>query len=537
MGAGITASNIRFEKNGYDLNIYYGTSDKIILDSHLYDDVNLSNSRDEVETLKFADGTSINLKGGLTFTGTSGADSTYGTNMNDILTGLVGDDYLSAYGGNDILDGGMGNDYLYGGTGMDTATYINDTAAVKVNLSISGQQNTIGSGFDTLVEIENLVGSSYNDTLTGDANANTIQGENGNDIIDGGLGNDILNGGAGNDTIKGNTGIDTASYAGTATAVTVNLSLTSAQNTLGAGTDTLIGIENLIGSSYNDTLTGDANANLIDGGAGNDTMNGGLGNDTLIGNSGIDTISYAGIASGVTVNLTITTGQNTLGAGTDTITSSENLIGSSYNDTLTGDTNANTIEGGLGNDILNGGLGVDTISYASSTTAVSVNLALTTAQNTIGAGTDILSNFENIFASAFNDTLTGNSVANTINGGAGNDLVIGGLGADILTGGLGTDTFRFLSTGLDTNLDRITDFSTAQGDKIDLKNLLVGYDPITKAITNFVEFTTVGSNTLVKVDRDGTGTTYGWQQVAQLDNLTGLTDETALKASGHLIVA
>ena len=282
-------------------------------------------------------------------------------------------------------------------------------------------------------------------------------------------------------------------------------------------------------------MIGDALANLIDGGTGNDAINGGLGNDTLIGNTGIDTISYAGVASGVTVSLAITTGQNTIGAGTDTILSSENLIGSSYNDTLTGDALANTIEGGLGNDILNGGLGVDTVSYASSTAAVTVNLALTTAQNTIGAGTDTLSNFENIFASAFNDTLTGNSAANSINGGAGNDLIIGGLGADILTGGIGADTFRFLSTGLDASFDRISDFSTAQADKIDLKNLLVGYDPITKAITDFVEFTTSGANTVVKVDRDGTGTTYGWQQVAQLDNVTGLTDEAALRTSGHLI--
>jgi Ca2+-binding RTX toxin-like protein len=164
-----------------------------------------------------------------------------------------------------------------------------------------------------------------------------------------------------------------------------------------------------------------------------------------------------------------------------------------------------------------------------------VNLALTTAQNTVGAGTDTISNFENIFASAFNDTLTGNSAANTINGGAGNDLIVGGQGSDILTGGLGADTFQFLTTGLDTNFDRITDFSSTQGDKINIQNILVGYDAVTKAITDYVEFTTVGANTEIKVDRDGLGTTYGWQQIAQLDNVTGVTDEAALKASGNLI--
>jgi hypothetical protein len=108
---------------------------------------------------------------------------------------------------------------------------------------------------------------------------------------------------------------------------------------------------------------------------------------------------------------------------------------------------------------------------------------------------------------------------------------------DTLTGGYGPDTFRYLASDLDANSDHITDFSTAQGDKIDIKDLLVGYDPVTKAITDFVEFTTSGANTIAKVDRDGTGTTYGWQQIAILDNVTGLTDEAALKASGNLIVA
>ena len=62
-----------------------------------------------------------------------------------------------------------------------------------------------------------------------------------------------------------------------------------------------------------------------------------------------------------------------------------------------------------------------------------------------------------------------------------------------------------------------------------------GYDPLTKAITDFVEITTSGTNSIVKVDIDGAGTAYGFQQLATLQNITGLTDEAALKASGHLI--
>ena len=671
MGAGITAANIRFEKtSGPDLYIYYGTSDKITVQYHFSDDTSGLSQYDEVETLRFADGSTINLKSGLTFTGTSGVNNLYASNLNDVLYGLAGNDYLYAYAGNDTLNGGAGDDYLGGDAGTDTATYSDAAAAVTVSLAITTAQNTIGSGIDTLVGIENLTGSAYNDTLTGDALANTIDGGlgndtlnggsgvdtvsyatatsattvnlsvttaqntvssgtdtisgfenilgsgyndtltgdslanninggNGNDTIQGGLGNDVLiggsgvdtvsyaaatsattvnlsvtaaqntvssgtdtisgfenilgsayndtltgdalantiEGGLGNDTLNGGSGVDTVSYAAATSATTVNLSVTAAQNTISSGTDTISGFENILGSGYNDTLTGDALANNINGGNGNDTIQGGLGNDVLTGGAGTDLITFSSATAFINANLSLTTAQNTSGAGTDTISGFENLTGSAYNDSLTGDGNANTIEGGLGNDTLNGGAGIDTVSYASATSAVTVNLSLATAQNTVGAGTDTLSNFENIFASAFNDTLTGSSAANTINGGSGNDLIVGGLGADILTGGLGADTFQFLSTGLDANFDRITDFGTGQADKIDVKNILVGFDAVTSAITDFIEFTTSGANTVVKVDRDGAGTTYGWQQVAQLDAVTGLTDEAALRASGNLIVA
>ncbi len=533
MGAGITASNIRFEKvYGYygnqDLNIYYGTSDKITLYNQFYDDANGSTSYDEIETLKFADGSTINLKGGLTFTGTSSSDGVYGTSMADLLNGLAGDDSLFGNGGNDILNGGAGNDYLDGGDGTDTVTYAGNGSAVTVNLSLTSAQNTIGAGADTLVSIENLIGSSYNDTLTGDGNANTVEG---------GLGNDILNGGA---------GIDTVSYSSATSAVIVNLATTVAQNTVGAGTDAITAFENILGSAYNDTLTGNSGANIITGGNGNDLIQGGLGNDVLIGGNGVDTVSYTAATAAVSVNLATTTAQNTLSAGTDTLSGFENILGSGFNDTLAGDGNNNVIEGGLGNDILNGGLGTDTVSYASATAAVTVNLATTTAQNTVGAGTDTLSNFENIYASAFSDRLTGSSAANqiegnagndVINGGAGNDILVGGLGADTLTGGLDADTFKFMVNGLDANSDHITDFSKTQGDKIDIKDLLIGYDALTSVIANFVDITTSGANSIMKVDRDGAGTTYGWQQIAIIDNVTGLTDEAALKASGNLIVA
>src|SRR5207237_882660 len=135
---------------------------------------------------------------------------------------------------------------------------------------------------------------------------------------------------------------------GSATGVTVDLNLQGgAQNTIAAGSDTLIGFENLIGSALSDTLTGDGNANIIEGGLGNDILAGGLGNDTA---------SYAGAAAGVTVSLALQgAGQNTVNAGTDTLSGFENLQGSGFNDSLTGDANANTLTGGAGDDTLNPG--------------------------------------------------------------------------------------------------------------------------------------------------------------------------------------
>ena len=116
-------------------------------------------------------------------------------------------------------------------------------------------------------------------------------------------------------------------------AVTVNLSIGAAQNTGGAGTDTLLNIENLTGSNFNDTLSGDGNNNTLDGGA------------------GTDTVTYASAGAGVTVSLAISGAQNTGGAGTDTLLNFENLTGSAFNDTLSGDGNNNTLDGGAGTDI------------------------------------------------------------------------------------------------------------------------------------------------------------------------------------------
>ncbi|KIF60838.1 type I secretion target [Pseudomonas fluorescens] len=159
-----------------------------------------------------------------------------------------------------------------------------DTANVSISYQ-DGHTLTGTAGDDVLV-----AGSGNNVINAGDGN-DVLTAGSGNNEMHGGAGNDLLYSGAGNDLLDGGTGSDTASYAHATAAVTVNLGLLGAQNTLGAGTDTLTGIENLLGSNFNDSLTGDGNNNVINGGLGNDFLNGGAGDDLLIGGMGNNTLT------------------------------------------------------------------------------------------------------------------------------------------------------------------------------------------------------------------------------------------------------
>ncbi len=202
--------------------------------------------------------------------------------------------------GNDLLKGGGGDDILNGGDGNDTATYADSKVGVVVNLTLTGAQTVSAGHADTLVSVENLVGSHFDDVLTGDAGANTLDGGAGKDILIGGAGHDeliggagddVLVGGAGDDQIDGGAGNDTASYAGSMAGVKVSLATDGEQATGGGGKDTLISIENLQGSSFDDVLTGDDGKNILIGGDGADTLDGGRGKDVLMGGAGADKLT------------------------------------------------------------------------------------------------------------------------------------------------------------------------------------------------------------------------------------------------------
>ncbi len=359
--------------------------------------------------------------------GGTAADRLTGDGLANVLTGNTGGDTLLGMAGNDVLKGGSGRDTLDGGAGTDAADYSDKTSAVLATLN--GSTNAIvsmaGTAEDTLKNIENLIGGSAADRLTGDGLANVLIGNAGNDTLLGMAGNDVLRGSSGRDTLDGGIGNDTADYADktTAVSVTLNGSTNVAVSIGGTAEDTLKNIENLIGGSAADRLTGDGLANVLTGNAGNDTLLGMAGNDVL--------------------------------------------------------------KGGAGRDTLDGGAGTDSADYSDQTTAVSATLngPANAAVSIGGVAEDTLRNIENFIGGAAADRLIGDGLANRLTGnggsdflygGAGSDTLVGGAGKDGLGGGIGSDIFDFnalneMGTSSST-WDIISDFVRGQ-DRIDLSTL------------------------------------------------------------------
>ncbi len=306
-------------------------------------------------TINFANDRSIVIVKGYTAAnfqfqyGTPGATQpvsvVLGTANDD--TSLVGTgeaDAIFGFGGDDTLEGGAGEDTLDGGADEDTLSYANEvaTSGVVVDLNINSLTSMQSAnsydavndlpGFkrDNIVNFEHVIGSDKDDKLIGDSKDNTLTGGDGDDIIEGGDGVDTIDGGAGDDIIEGGAGedildggagdSDTLSYANEGAGVIVNLETQSATNADSSLRDTIIGgFENVIGSTGDDTLTGNNLDNILEGGVGVDTLTGGVGADTLEGGAGTDTLEG--------------------GEGTD------------------------TLEGGAGTDTLEGGDGADTYVY------------------------------------------------------------------------------------------------------------------------------------------------------------------------------
>ncbi len=381
-----------------------------------------------------------------TINGTLATDVLDGTDLADIINGLAGDDYLygllgidtiSGGSGDDSVDGGDGSDTLLGGSGydwliggagndilnggttkdigtpaswneVDTINYLYEGGGFGVTVNLATGTATDSFGFtDTLIDIERVWGTDFADTLTGGNVAN-----NSLEIFVGFGGNDSINGGSGRDIIDYYSEPGQNGFMG----IAVDLIAGTVRDAYGDN-DTVSGIEEIRGTWNSDYLLGSNGADRFDPFGGNDFID---------GRGGLDTVSYAidvfrdGIV-GIDADLARGTIIDT-SSWIDTVVSIENVFGSFWSDSISGNALANVLDGDDGNDVLRGRGGNDKL-YGG-----------------IGVGNDVLF------------------------GGVGNDRLEGGAGNDILRGGLGIDTFVFTKGG---DEDIIKDFTTGV-DKINV---------------------------------------------------------------------
>lgn len=267
-------------------------------------------------------------------TGRGGDDRMIGGDGNDTLDGGAGNDFFDGDPGNDIINGGPGFDRLgtgstadgadtfNGGTESDAVDYRSRTTAVTLSANGVADDGEAGEGDNVGADVEQLTGGPGDDTISGSSSqGGSLQGDVGNDVLTGGSSNDSINGGNGNDTITGGAGNDSMSG--------------------GAGTDTL------------------------DGGPGDDDVNASTfdGADIYRGGPGNDRANYANGASGpLTITLDGVANDGVAGENDNVATDIEDVVGGSFDDTITGSAAANELEGGAGNDVLKGLGGSDGLS-------------------------------------------------------------------------------------------------------------------------------------------------------------------------------
>lgn len=384
-----------------------------------------------------------------------------------------------------------------------------------------------------------ITGTADSDYLMGGAGTQVFVGQGGGDTFLGGTGDDTFVGAVGDDEYNGEDGVDLVDYSSLSEGVDVDLSMNSAVTTT-IGTDTLFGIEAVVGTVFDDTLTGDISDNTLVGGLGYDLLDGGAGNDTLL-----------------------------IGAGDDT------ALGGAGNDTFVMDAGSNVIDGGTEIDLI-------TFDIEGGTEGVSLDLSLSGNGMIDGSGDQMINtdfgvldilNVENVEATVFADTVTGDASDNTIyglegddvlEGGDGNDMLVGGADADYLTGGLGADIFMFedmsdvWNTTGDTNVaDVITDFESGVDTLTFLKD---GFDklfdlpdgslsaayfetastaPTDASITNtgptfiFVDDGVTDANyTALYYDADGSGTDYQSTKIAEFSDDAVITKDDIILTSG-----
>jgi Ca2+-binding RTX toxin-like protein len=245
-----------------------------------------------------------------------------------------------------------------------------------------------------------------------------------------------------------------------------------------------------------DSLVGGAQAETLFGDAGDDTVSGGGGADLLDGGDGVDTLSFIG-AAGARLDV----GAQTASTGA-TFSHFERYEGGAAADTMVGSASGDSLAGGGGNDVINGGQGDDAISEISGASYlrgddgsdsisggrdfddINGNAGADTAHGNDGddwvvggKDSDLLfgdNGFDVVYGNLGDDTVSGGDGADwvrggqgadSVSGGAGDDLIWGDRGDDTISGGTGADVFHSFSG---TGLDRVIDFSPAEGDRVQL---------------------------------------------------------------------
>lgn len=394
-----------------------------------------------------------------TLSGGIGDDSLEGGDGNDSLSGGIGGDYFQAGRGNDIVDGGTDanpdDDFDFISYYWDIQSALDDgetIAGVGITVAFSnvndGDATVSQDGFntaDSLIDIEGLEATNFADS-----------------IVTGGDGQ-FIRGLAGNDTIDGTAGAnDFAAYSNTSNkggfqGISINFATSTFIDTFGDN-DTLIGIENIWGSSFDDSITGDDvigrrlvgndGNDTITGGSQADDLEGGNGDDRLIGNGGDDTLDGGAgddqLFGGAGTNLFNGGDGNDLffiDSFTDRIEDGGADFDRAYVDasggTLFVDGTSTEIERF---DLRGANAGIDATGYA--TALLMAGTAANADALTGGSGGDTL------FGLGGMDTLKGGGGDDDLDGGDGNDQLWGGSGTNTYKGGAGDDQF-FISSVTD----------------------------------------------------------------------------------------
>ena len=413
-------------------------------------------------------------------------DNLLGSFENDTMDGGPGNDTESGASGNDtFLEGAVanGNDTLDGSFDVDTVSYAARTARVVVDLDgVADDGDPAASEHDNAnASVENVVGGAGNDDLTGNALPNSLIGNGGGDNLIGLDNDDLLQGGLGTDVMEGDPGTDTASYETHTVRVVATLDGVANDGATGENDNVKTDVENLIGGSGNDSLTGSGAPNVIRGGAGNDTITGGLGGDDEFGDDGNDTFAEDAAANGAddffggtdngpttmgdlvsynlrTASLSVTIDdvdndgasgeQDNVHADVESVrggTRADSLTGSAAANQLFGLGGADSLDGGVGPDVLSGGTAVDTAIYVSRTAPLEVSLNDIANDGEAGELDNVMSDVENIAGGSGNDSFFGSSSPNLFRGGLGDDFFEGATGPDVFEGGGNYDTVNYSS--------------------------------------------------------------------------------------------